>query len=359
MDAHQTPDPVPQPFVTAQLAGPPPPAPRKRRIGLLSVFVIGFLLLALGVSALLNMVLLAGSAVSDFDPRVRERHFSHNRSAANKVVIMSVEGVILDAEGFFRRQIEQVRKDKSVRAIVLRVDSPGGSVSGSDAMHHRLAKLAEEREVPIVVSMGGLAASGGYYVSMAVGPRPETIYAEPTTWTGSIGVIIPHYDATELMKKVGVEQDSIASHRLKGMGSFTRPMTEEERKILQGLVDDAFARFKDVVKQGRPKFKADPAALDKLATGQAFTADQALRSGLVDKIGYLEDAVDQAVKLTGLSSDEVRVVEYKREFSLADIFLSSQARSQGFDPAALLEMTVPRAYYLCTWLPPVFSGRDH
>ncbi len=358
MDVHPTPEPFQQAYVTAQLAGPPLPAPQKRRMGLFPLFLIGFLLLALGVSVLLNIVLVAGSVSSDFD-RVRERHFSHNRSAANKIVIMAVEGVILDGEGFVRRQIEQARKDKNVKAIVLRIDSPGGSVSGSDLIYHRLAKLAEEKEIPMVVSMGGLAASGGYYVAMAVGPRPGTIYAEPTTWTGSIGVIIPHYDATELLKKVGVAQDSIASHRLKGMGSFTRPMTEEERKIFQGLVDEAFGRFKDVIKKGRPKFQESPAALDKLATGQAFTADQALGSGLVDKIGYLEDAVEQAVKLSGLASDDVHVVEYKREFSLAEIFLSSQSRNQGLDAAALLEMTVPRAYYLCTWLPPVFSGRNH
>ena len=125
--------------------------------------------------------------------------------------------------------------------------------------------------------MGGIAASGGYYVSMAVGDTPDTIFAEPTTWTGSIGVIIPHYNLADLMDDWGIKEDTIASHRLKTMGSLAKPMTEEERKIFQGLVDDSFGRFKEIIRDGRPKFRKDPAALDKLATGQVFTAEQALK----------------------------------------------------------------------------------
>ena len=145
--------------------------------------------------------------------------------------------------------------------------------------------------------MGGLAASGGYYASMAVGDTEDTIFAEPTTWTGSIGVVIPHYNVTGLMKEIGVADDSIASNPLKEMGSFTRPMTEAERNIFQNLVNEGFTRFKDVVKSGRPKFKQDPAALDKLATGQVFTAVQAEKNGLIDKIGFIDDAVDRAIEL--------------------------------------------------------------
>jgi protease-4 len=322
----------------------------------LSTVLIVLLLAGLGGSLLVNLVLsVVVVASGGADRRVHERHFSHAKAAPNKVAIISVEGVILDGEGLLKRQIDQAREDKSVKAVVLRVNSPGGTITGSDLIYHRLAKLGSERGIPLVVSMGGIAASGGYYASMAVGSRPETIFAEPTTWTGSIGVIIPHYNAEDLMEKVGVQQDSVLSRPLKGMGTFTRKMTDEERKIFQGLVDAGFARFKDVIKQGRPKFMADPAALEKLSTGQVYTAAEALDNGLIDKVGYLEDAVEQAIKLAGLSPEQVEVVEYRPEFSLAQLLLGAQSRPGALDPAALLEMTVPRAYYLCTWLPPAFS----
>jgi protease-4 len=236
--------------------------------------------------------------------------------------------------------------------LVVRVNSPGGTITGSDYMLHHLKRFAEETHVPIVVSMGGIAASGGYYVSMCVGDASDAIFAEPTTWTGSIGVIIPHYNVAELMKNWGIEEDNVASHHLKGMGSFARKMTEEERKIFQGLVDEGFRRFKDVIKQGRPKFQQDPEALDKLATGVVFTADQALESGLVDKIGFVEDAVDRAIELAGLDKNNVKVVKYKAEPRLSDVLFGAESRAtRAADLAALLDMATPRAYYLCAWLP--------
>lgn len=263
---------------------------------------------------------------------------------------------MVGGEEFFKKQIDLVRKDQRVKALVLRIDSPGGLVSVADFMLHHLQELAKERKIPIVVSMGGIAASGGYYVAMAVGDQSDCLFAEPTTFTGSIGVIIPHYDLSQLLEKWGVKEDSIASHRLKGMGSITRPMTEEERRIFQGLVDEAFGRFKEVVKQGRPKFRANPDALDKLATGQIFTAQQALDHGLVDKIGYLEDAVGRAIELAGLAPEEVEVLRYEREPTLADLLLGADASTPSLDLAALLDSTVPRAYYLCTRLPPLVSS---
>ena len=166
-------------------------------------------------------------------------------------------------------------------------------------MYHHLNELRQTHKKPIVVSMGGIAASGGYYAAMAVGKTPGTIYAEPTTWTGSIGVIIPHYDASELLSEWGVKQDSVVSHRLKNMGSMSKKMTDEERQIFQALVDQGFERFKDIIKAGRPHFQENPAALDELATGQVYTAEQAKDNGLVDEIGFIEDAIDRAIVLPG------------------------------------------------------------
>jgi protease-4 len=320
-------------------------------------------LLALGLlgSLLLNVILfgVAGFvslASFDRDRKLQEEFHSYRKTGRNKVAILSVKGAIISGEGFVKRQIDQARADPDVKAVVLRVDSPGGTVSGSDYIYHHLCELAKEKRIPIVVSMGGLAASGGYYVSMAVGETPRTIFAEPTTWTGSIGVMIPHYDLSKLLENWGIEEDTVASHRLKTMGSFTKKMTEEERRIFQALVEEGFAQFKDVVQSGRPKFRNDPETLDKLATGQVYTAQQALDNSLIDKIGFVEDAIERAIELANLDKDDVRVVEYKRAPNLADVLLGGQVRSRQLDLAAMLEMTAPRAYYLCTRLPPLTSS---
>jgi protease-4 len=307
----------------------------------------------------LNVVLFVAVGVTGFgsldqDARVQEKYFSLNHHGSEKVAILSIEGTILSGEGFFRQQLDHALKDAKdgeLKALVVRVDSPGGTITGSDYMLHYLRELAKETHIPIVVSMGGVAASGGYYVSMCVGDTPETIFAEPTTWTGSIGVIIPHYNFGELMEKWGIQEDPVASDKLKTMGSFARKMTPEERKIFQDLVDQGFTEFKDAIKSGRPKFREDPAALDKLATGQVFTATQALENGLVDKIGFIEDAVDRAISLAHLDKEKVKVVKYKSEPRLSDILFGQSHVQPQFDLAALLEVATPRAYYLCTWLP--------
>jgi protease-4 len=320
-----------------------------------------FLLLALGGSVLMNVALFSlyyGGNLLETDGRVQEQFISHQSSARDKIAVISVEGVILEEDGFVKREIDRAAHDANVKGVVLRVESPGGTVTASDYLYHHLGELREKSKIPIVVSMGGIAASGGYYLSMAVGDKPDTIFAEPTTWTGSIGVVIPHYNFAELMKTWGVMDDSIASHRLKTMGSFTKPMTEEERQIFQTLVDESFTQFKNIVKSGRPKFRKDPAALDKLATGQVFTADQALKAGLIDKIGYLDAAVDRAIQLAGVSADNVRVVKYKREITLASMFLEGQSESRSFDLAKMLDLAAPRAWFLWTTVPPLATARS-
>jgi protease-4 len=323
-------------------------------------FLLVLVLIVLLGSLVLNFLLAGVAGLSltgalETDGRIHEKFFSHSSAASDKVVILPIEGIITEAEdGFVKRAIDRVAKDKDVKALVLRVDSPGGSVSGSDYILHHLKDMAKEdnRDLPIVVSMGGIAASGGYYVSMAVGETPDTIFAEPTCFTGSIGVIIPHYNVAGLMEKYGVADDSIPSHPLKEMGSPTKAMTEQERKIFQALVNDNFERFKAIIRSGRSQFKKDPAALDALATGQIYTADQAKQNGLIDRIGFVEDAVDRAIALAKLDKDKVKVVRYKPEVGLWSTLMGGQSRSSSLtDLRALLEMTTPRAYYLCTWLP--------
>jgi protease-4 len=295
------------------------------------------------------------------NPPIYERYHSLNATATDKVAIITVDGTIIHTDGFAKWQIDQVLKDDQVKAVVLRVDSPGGTITGSHYLYHHLVKLQKEKGVPLVVSMGGLAASGGYYISMAVGDKPNTIFAEPTTWTGSIGVVIPHYDFSQLLKKWQVEDDSIASHPLKLMGSPTRDPPEEykakEREILNKLVEESFQDFKEIVKSGRPALASEPTALDEVATGQIFTAKQAHQLGLVDQLGFVEDAVDRAIELAQLEKADVRVVKYDKPKGLFDKLIGSPfGRSDNFDLSTLLDLSAPRAYYLCTWLPAVASS---
>jgi protease-4 len=287
------------------------------------------------------------------DGRVVEKYHSLSKLAGDKVAIVSVTGAILGGDGFVRGQLDRIDEDESVKAIVLRVDSPGGTVSGSDEIHHRLAKLAEKRNLPVVVSMGGIAASGGYYVAMANRAADDVIYAEPATLTGSIGVIIPHFDISQALRKYDVRDDSIASGPLKEMLSPTKDRTpelaEKERKLLQELVDDMYRRFKEIVKAGRPKL--DEAGIEKVATGQIFTARQALEAGLVDRIGFLEDAIDRAVELAGLTDATARVVKYAKPKGLLDEVLGGAVPGSRVDLAGIAELTTPRGWYLCSWLP--------
>ncbi|MFM8635398.1 MAG: signal peptide peptidase SppA [Planctomycetia bacterium] len=293
------------------------------------------------------------------DAKVVEQYHSLSKAATSKVAVVDISGPIMGGGGFARSQLDRIAEDDDVKAIVLRIDSPGGTVSGSDEIHYRISELAKARDLPVVVSMGGIAASGGYYIAMANGGRDDVIFAEPATLTGSIGVIIPHFDISKLVKKLDIEDDSIASGPLKQMLSPTRDRTPEiekrERKILQDLVDEMFSRFKQIVKQGRPKI--DDEKLAAVTTGQIFTAQQAQDSGLVDRIGFIEDAVARAVELAGLSKETARVVKYSKPRGLLDELLGGSAPGsrQMTMIEAVAELSTPRAWYLCSWWPPVVT----
>jgi protease IV len=318
------------------------------------------LLVALGVAILVIMGLV-GKYQSYFSltEGPQEKFHSLDPTATNKIAIIDVSGTILGGDGFVKKQIDRVVDDKDVVAVVLRIDSPGGTVTGADFIYHHLREMVSKRKIPLVVSMGGICASGGYYIAMAVGDEPDSIFAEPTTWTGSIGVIIPHYDLSGLLGDWNIKDDSIASAPLKQMGSLTRPMNDQERQLLQGLVDQSFGRFKEIVTQGRPKLKNDPAALAAVTTGQIFAADQALQHGLVDKLGFIEDAIQRAAELSGHTTDQLRCVIYKEPKSFVNELMGASAppvRRGSVDLAGWLDLTAPQAYYLWTWLPAIVSN---
>ena len=289
---------------------------------------------------------------------ISEKYVEGEKFASDKVAIITIEGVIMDGDGFVKQQIDRVREDESVKAVVVRVVSPGGTVAGSDYIYHHLKRLRDERKLPVVVSMGGVAASGGYYVSMAASDEKNVIFAEPTCETGSIGVILPHYDVSGLMARFDVKDDSIATHERKQMLSPTRPMSDEHRAIVQSQIDAMFERFKSIIKEGRPVFQKDGEALEQLATGELFTADQALKHGLIDKIGFVEEASARAMELAGLDATDTRVVRYERPVSLlGDLGFPTMARTQTVGLPELLDLTAPRAWYLSTSLPAIATSQ--
>jgi protease-4 len=345
---------------TSSPAAPPPQIIIQQRSTVFGRF--GKWLLGALVIAVMVCISFYSSYRSYFTPAdmPQEKYYSLARFAPKKIAIIEVSGTIMEGEdSFAAKQIKRISEDPDVCAIVVRINSPGGTVTGSDYIYHHLRELVEKRHLPLVVSMGSVCASGGYYVAMVVGNQPNTIFAEPTTWTGSIGVIIPHFDASAGLSKLGIAEDSIASGPLKKMGTPTRPMTDAERKILQTLVDDSFKDFKDIIVSGRPKFKDNRAALDAVATGQIFTAKQALAHGLVDKIGFIESAIARATELAGENADNVRCVKYEKKPSLVGELLGAESHMPAgglADLAALVDLATPRPYYLWSWLPAAMTN---
>jgi protease-4 len=316
---------------------------------------LGWIAFFMALSVILGMS-VRYSEYFDDTGGVQEKFHSGSRLASDKIAVISVKGVIGRNNSFVKRQVDRVRDDNSVKAVVLRIESPGGTITGSDFIYHHLLELRKSRAIPLVVSMGSIATSGGYYVAMAVGDEPRTIFAEPTTTTGSIGVIIPHYDLSGFLARYDIKDDSLVSHPRKQLLSMTRPLMDGDRGVLEAYLQDAFMRFKDVVKAGRPAYREDQAKLDALATGEIFTANQAKENGLVDELGFVEDAIRRAAELANLPADGYRAVEFKSTMSLLDIMGAAQSRTQ--DPGswqALLELSAPQAYYLTTSLP-VLAG---
>lgn len=229
-----------------------------------------------------------------------------------KVAVVRIEGVILDS----RKTIEDIKRyseDPSVSAIVLRVNSPGGGVAPSQEIYDEVIKAKEEKKV--VVSMGALAASGGYYIASPA----DVIIANPGTITGSIGVIMELPNIQGLMEKIGIETQVVKSGRLKDMASTFRSLTAEEREILQGLLDDVHRQFINAVAESRGM---DFDHLKTLADGRIFSGEKARELGLVDELGNLEHAIKVAGRLSGIKGDP-EVVTEKERFGFWDLLLDS------------------------------------
>jgi len=241
---------------------------------------------------------------------------NHKVAQTEKIAIIYVEGVIVGGRGESNvfteqggtdqiiKELHEARDDASVKAVVLRINSPGGSAAASQEVGEEIKKLRAQGKV-VVTSMGDVAASGGYWLAACT----DKIYANPTTMTGSIGVYVPYANWEELYKKVGIYQEKIKSGPHKDILSPDRPMTNEERAIIQVMVDDIYSQFVAVVAEGR---KMDVEQVRKLADGRVFTGNQAKQLGLVDELGNMYDAIDGAQSLAGISGKPV-IKEYGKQ----------------------------------------------
>lgn len=229
----------------------------------------------------------------------------------SKVALITIEGAILDSREVIE-QLEKYRMNPSVKAIVIRINSPGGGVAPSQEIHEEILKSRRVNKIPIVTSVGSLAASGGYYIASAT----DLIVANPGSITGSIGVLLQVPNISGLLQKIGVKSVVVKSGQHKDLASPTREMTDSERRILQSMLDDVHNQFIDVVAEGR---KIDRKKVEAIADGRIFSGREAQSLGLVDQLGNLQDAIDQAGTLAGIRGKPTVIQERKRRPFLLDL----------------------------------------
>ena len=317
--------------------------------------------------ALLALALWGSGCVlitADFNPfasrpKPLEEHVVSGEGRA-KILLLEITDVITASDqrgplGLSREEattarvfeeLELARQDDAIRAAVVRINSPGGGVTASDIVYHQLRTFRTEKNVPVVAQLLDLATSGGYYIALAA----DDIVASPTTVTGSVGVVMYGLNFAGLMQKLGVADQTIKTGTEKDIGSPFRPMTPADQQLLQNLLEPMKARFVDLVRERRPQVGAR--TLATIADGRPVGASDAVRDGLVDRIGYLDDTVRSLRAQVG--DPDARVVVYRRPQELAENLYSRglpaapQVNLVNVDVGALAQP--PQFMYL--WLPP-------
>jgi protease IV len=413
-------DPQPAPTSPPAVETPPPlvipvryapmPPPRYPGMGGPSVFrslARTFLVLMLALSLGLNLFFWFGrlSLSNGGNGPLIEHTLYGKTDVEDKIAVVKLDGVIMEGQlAFVQKEIDKAAADEHVKAVVFRINSPGGTITASDDLHRRIQELASGKnhkqkggKKPVVVSMGAIAASGGYYVAMPA----EYVIAEQTTITGSIGVYAAFPNVTALTEKIGFSMNVVKSDRMKDSGSMFHPMSTQEHELWQGMVNNAYDRFLTVVAEGRTRMLAQQASqknqkepsdeekktaiqeykqlltakiqktekeipdLDaegkpilvdgrpkmvefyrKRADGGIFTAQDAKDFGLVDALGYQEDAVAKAAGLRGLSEGSYKVITYDRPPSLFGSFLGGESAAKPLDPSKLANGAYPRLWFL-------------
>jgi len=238
------------------------------------------------------------------------------KGSSRKILVLDIEGVINgggESAGFFSSEstvvqvtekLRKAEKDSNIKAVVIRMDSPGGGVTASDIVYREVLRYKEKTNVPVYVSMLDVAASGGYYISMAA----DQVYASPTTVTGSIGVIATFPQIEGLGDKIGVDMEVIKSGKNKDMGAMWHKMSAEERAIMQSVIDEMYNKFTTIVAANRTDLSMEK--VRELADGRIYTGQQAYDNGLVDGIMYLDEVIELAAKENG--GGKPRVVMYRK-----------------------------------------------
>jgi protease IV len=320
------------------------------------------LLLMLALAAFLPGCVLISGTLNPFTttPEPLQEHVVDGEGK-HKVLMIDVSRVISSQnettalgvkreEAMTARVLEELnraRDDDSVRAVVLRINSPGGTVTASDTIFHEVLRFKQDRQLPVVAQLLDTATSGAYYVALSA----DEIVASPTTVTGSIGVIMYGVNLSGLMDKVGIKDQTLKTGALKDSGSPLRPMTPEDARVLQEILTQMQQRFMGLVRERRPALS--DAMAQTIGDGRVLTAEQALDAHLIDRIGYLEDAVRVARARAGLS--EARVVVYRRTDEFAENLYSRvpigapQVNLVNIDVGSILQP--PQLMYL--WLPSI------
>ncbi|MDR1611535.1 MAG: signal peptide peptidase SppA [Planctomycetota bacterium] len=263
-----------------------------------------------------------GSGLERGGPNVRKILVRPGEMGSGTIAIINVVGVIdgngspLEGSGMISVAGEQLRaaaEDDEVKVVLLQIDSPGGGLTASDMLYNEILRTRAKGKLAVAWA-SSVMASGGYYVAAA----SDGIMASPTATVGSVGVMLQHFQIRELLDRLGVKVEPVISGSRKDIGSIFREMTPEERSLLQQNVDHAQRRFVEVVAKGRGM---DPAAVEPYADGRIFTSDEAKEAGLIDRIGYIENAIEWAEELAGEKG--MRVIAYRRVFSLLDILFES------------------------------------
>ena len=280
-------------------------------------------------------------------------------SGTYKVLMVELSGLISsrESEGLveqpnpvahLKEELTRAANDSKVKALVVRINSPGGTVTASDVLYHELRAFKEKRKIPVIASIMDVGASGGYYVAVAA----DKIMVHPSSVTGSLGVIMLTVNARGLLEKIGLEATAVASGPKKDMGSPFRSMTDEERAIFQGVIDSFYQRFLSVIQEGRRNLT--PEEIRKLADGRIYSGEQAKALGLVDSVGYLDDAIELAKRQAGLT--DARVVVYRRPGEYRHNIYSRVLEGgsgwtalSGLDLMAIVRGGTPQFMYL--WMP--------
>ncbi len=323
----------------------------------------------LGLS--LSVVVLAGCGPSAFHVEMVPTNKSLQETqiqkdpglfVSDKIAVIDMDGLMVNGRkgGFMRtgdnpvslflEKLDKAAADSSVKAVVLRLNSPGGTVTASDIMHHRLLEFKRKTGKPVVACVVGLGCSGAYYLACGT----DGIMTQPSAVTGNIGTIFQTFSVAETMKKIGIKTVAIKSGKLKDMASPLHDLSDDERQVLEGIIQELYGQFLEVVEQGRPKLSEQK--IRKLADGRVYTAKQALTEGLVDKIGYLSDSIEWAKDMARV--ERAKVVIYHRPSSYKpNAYGSATANMEGLGP--LINIDLPdwlasgESQFLYLWQPAV------